>query len=326
MNDADSRGNFVTIEDIEEAAENIGGYVTRSPLIFSPYFSDKTGKEVYLKTEIFQPTRVFKLRGIVNKLQSLRDAEMVVTASSGNHGLSLAYASKIFRKKARIFVPEWANPDKVKAITSFGAEVTVGGDSYEAANAQAVKYSTEVGAEFIHPFEDPYVIAGQGTIGLEIFEDKPEIDTVVVPVGGGGLISGISTALKSLNPGIRVVGVQSENNPTSVNAYYGKEINVEIRKSIADGLITKMASRVTMEIIKRNVDSMVTVKEEEIEKSLIYLLKNDHFLVEPSGAAPLASLLNGSSIDSRSNKVAVILSGGNINIGYLKKLLQMEIP
>ncbi|MFG1446360.1 MAG: threonine/serine dehydratase [Thermoplasmatales archaeon] len=325
MNNADSRGNFVTVEDIEEAAENIKGYVTRSPLIFSPYFSDKTGREVYLKAEIFQPTRVFKLRGVVNKLQSLRSAERVVTASSGNHGLSLAYASKIFRKKARIFVPEWANPDKVNAITSFGAEVAVGGDSYEAAHAKAVKYSNEVGAEFIHPFEDPYVIAGQGTIGLEIFQDKQEIDTVVVPVGGGGLISGISTALKSLNPGVRVIGVQSENNPTSVNAYYGKEISAEIRKSIADGLITKMASKITMEIIKRNVDRMVAVKEEEIENSLISLLINDHFLVEPSGAAPLASLLNGSSIDSKTKRVAVILSGGNINIGYLKKLLQKEL-
>lgn len=326
MNEVDSRENFVTIGDIKLAAENIRGYVTRSPLIFSPYFSNETGKEVYLKAESFQPTRVFKLRGVVNKLRSLHNAEKVVTASSGNHGLSLAYASKIFGKKARIFVPEWANPDKVKAIATFGAEVVIGGDSYEAANAQAVNYSREEGAEFIHPFEDPYVIAGQGTIGLEIFEDKPDIDTVVVPVGGGGLISGISTALKSLNPDIRVVGVQSENNPTSVDAYYGKEINAEIRKSIADGLITKMASKVTMEMIKRNVHRMVTVKEEEIEKSLLSLLMNDHFLVEPSGAAPLASLINGSSIDSRSNRVAVILSGGNINIGYLRNLLQRGLP
>lgn len=321
----DRKDDYISIVDIRDAERSIRGFVTRSPLVFSPHFSEKSGLNVYLKPEIFQPTRVFKLRGVVNKLRSLTNAERVATASSGNHGLSLAYASKIFHKHAKIFVPEWANPDKIKSITSFGAEVVVGGDSYEAAQSEAKNYCKEQNIEFIHPFEDRYVIAGQGTIGLEIYQDMPEIDTVIVPVGGGGLISGISTALKSLNGNIRIVGVQGENNPTTVNAYYGRSQSGTPRKSIADGLITKTASSVTLDIIRKNVDGMATVSEDEIERSLLSLLVNEHFLVEPSGAASLASLLSKRSILQSSKNVAVVLSGGNVNISYLKGLLQKEV-
>ena len=215
-----SRDDFVSIDQIREAAKAISGYVAYCPLAFSPYFSNQTGKNIFFKTENFQPTKVFKLRGAINKVKSLKNAKSVVAASSGNHGLSVAYASRIFGKRAKIFVPEWANPDKVKSIVSYGAEVVIGGDSYEAAYSEAIEYSKSENSEFVHPFEDPYVIAGQGTIGLEIYNNMPEIDTVIVPVGGGGLISGISLALKSLSISARVIGVQSENNPAMVDAYH----------------------------------------------------------------------------------------------------------
>ncbi len=319
-----SRDDFVSIDQIREAAKAINGYVAYCPLAFSPYFSNQTGKNIFFKTENFQPTKVFKLRGAINKVRSLKNAKSVVAASSGNHGLSVAYASRIFGKRAKIFVPEWANPDKIKSIISYGAEVVIGGDSYEAAYSEAIKYSKSENSDFVHPFEDPYVIAGQGTIGLEIYNNMPEIDTVIVPVGGGGLISGISIALKSLSRSVRVIGVQSENNPAMVDAYHGRNTERAIKESIADGMITKMASSTTLGIIKKNVDDMVTVTEDEIEKSLLSLLINEHILVEPSGAASAAFLLHENAVLESSKNVAAVLSGGNINIRYLKGLLQRE--
>ncbi len=319
-----SSGKYVTINDIREAARVIDGFVTYCPLVYSPYFSGQTGENIFFKTENFQPTKVFKLRGAINKIKSLKNEKKVVTASSGNHGLSVAYASRVFGKRATIFVPKWANPDKIKTITSYGAEVVIGGESYEDAYADAIKYCEAENSEFVHPFEDPHVIAGQGTIGLEIYENMPEIDTVIVPVGGGGLVSGISVALKSLTKKARVIGVQSENNPAMVEAYHGRDTVISVKESIADGMITKKASDITLSIIKKNVDDMVTVSEEEIEKSLLALLVNDHILVEPSGAASAACLLQKNELLKSSKNIAVVLSGGNINIKYLKKLLERE--
>lgn len=318
-----SAKEFVTLEDIRDAESRIRRYVTYCPPVYSPFLSNESGKSVYLKMENLQPTKVFKLRGATNKISRLNNVEKIVTASSGNHGLSVAYASRIFNKKATIFVPEWANPDKIKMITSLGAEVNVGGDSYEAANSAALAHSENEGSVFIHPFEDPLVIAGQGTIGLEISRDLPNVDTVIVPVGGGGLISGISLALKWNVAGVKVVGVQGENNPTMVQSFYGdgpKE--VPLKSSIADGLITKTTSDITLGIIKENVDRMVTVSENELRDAVKLLLVNEHTLVEPSGAASTAALLSGKAETEGSENVVVVLSGGNISIELLKELLR----
>ena len=315
----------VSFRSILEARRKIRNLVAKTPTYLSNVFNQRTGAEVYLKLECFQPVGVFKIRGAVNKICSLSSSELergLVTASSGNHGLAVAYAAKIYGAKAVVVVPENAVKEKVEAIDSYGAEIVKYGKDYDKACSKALEIQKEAGTTFVHPFEDPFVIAGQGTVGLELLEDVPDLNTIVVPIGGGGLISGISIAAKTLNPQLKIVGVQSEGAPAVYRSWRaGKIVEVDSVNTIADGLAARKPLELTFGIIKRYVDTILLVSEEEIGEAVLALLHKAHILAEPSGAASLAALLFKYDPKPK-EKVAVIVSGANISIDYLASLLK----
>ena len=315
----------VSFRSILEARRKIRNLVTKTPTYLSNVFSQRTGAEVYLKLECFQPVGVFKIRGAFNKICSLSPAELergLVTASSGNHGLAVAYAAKIYGVKAVVVVPENAVKEKVEAIESYGADIVKYGKDYDEAYSKALEIQKEAGTTFVHPFEDPFVVAGQGTVGLELLEDVPDLNAIIVPVGGGGLISGISIAAKTLNPKLRIVGVQSEGAPAVYRSWRaGKIVEVDSVNTVADGLAARKPLNLTFGIIKRYVDTVLLVSEEEIGEAVLALLHNAHILAEPSGAASLAALLFKYH-PKPEEKVAVIISGANISIDYLASLLK----
>jgi threonine dehydratase len=315
----------VSFRSILEARRKIGNLVTKTPTYLSNVFSQRTGAEVYLKLECFQPVGVFKIRGAVNKICSLSPSELergLVTASSGNHGLAVAYAAKIYGAKAVVVVPENAVKEKVEAIESYGADIVKYGKDYDEAYSKALEIQREAGTTFVQSFEDPFVVAGQGTVGLELLEDVPDLDAIIVPVGGGGLISGISIAAKTLNPKLRIVGVQSEGAPAVYRSWRaGKIVEVDSVNTVADGLAARKPPDLTFGIIKRYVDTVLLVSEEEIGEAVLALLHDAHILAEPSGAASLAALLFKYH-PKPEEKVAVIISGANISIDYLVSLLK----
>ena len=317
---------MVSITDILIAKQRIRDYVFRTPCFNSIFFSKKTGAEVFLKIESFQPTGVFKIRGafniILEKLAEVRETG-VVTASSGNHGLSVSYAAMRLGVRCTVVVTKNANPEKVKMIRLYGAEVVVGGATSDSIIGQARDLSKERGLFFVHPFDDPSVISGQGTIGVELVEDLARVDSVLVPVGGGGLISGISTAVRAMAPNCRVVGVE----PTGVPSLYeslkkGELVTVREPRTIADGLVGQTIGKLDFEIIRRNeVGGVVLVSDDEMREAVKTLLVDSHLLIEPSGAAPVAALLSGAYVPKPGERVALILSGGNIAYTLLQDLL-----
>ena len=317
----------VSFQNILEASKKIRNFVTRTPTYHSVVFSQRTGAEVYLKLECFQSVGAFKIRGAVNKICSLSQSEPrkgLVAASSGNHGLSVAYAAKIYGTKAVVVVPENAVKEKVEAIGNYGAEVVKYGKDYDEAYLKALEIQKKTKMTFVHPFNDPFVIAGQGTIGLELLEDVPDLDTVIVPIGGGGLICGISVAAKTLDPNIRLVGVQAEGAPAVYRSWKaGKIVEVDSVNTVADGLAARKPLDLTFRIIKRYVDDILLVTEQEIGEAVLALLHEAHILAEPSGAASLAALLFKYH-PKPEEKVAVIISGANISIGYLTSLLNKQ--
>jgi len=319
--------DVVGFQDILEASRKIRNFVARTPTYRSVAFSQRTDAEVYLKLECFQPVGVFKIRGAVNKICSLSESELekgLVTASSGNHGLAVAYAANIYQARAIVVVPENAVKEKVKAIESYGAEVVKYGKDYDEAYFKALKIQKEAGTTFVHPFDDPFVIAGQGTVGLELLEDVPDLNTIIVPIGGGGLISGISIAAKTLNPITRVVGVQPEGAPAIYRSWKaGRIVEVDSVNTVADGLAARKPLDLSFGIIKRYVDDILLITEQEIGQAVLALLHEAHILAEPSGAASLAALLFKYHPKPK-EKVAVIVSGANISIDYLASLLRQS--
>jgi len=319
--------DFVSFQNIVEAGRKIRNLVTRTPTYLSVVFSQKTGAEVYLKLECFQPVGAFKIRGAVNKICSLSQSELkkgLVTASSGNHGLSVAYAAKLYGAKAVVIVLENAVKEKVEAIESYGAEVVKHGKDYEEAYLKALEIQKKTRTTFVHPFNDPYVIAGQGTIGLELLEDVPDLDTIFVPVGGGGLISGIAVAAKNVKPDIKIIGVQAEGAPAVYRSWKtGKIVEIDSVKTVADGLIARKPLDLTFRIMKKYVDDFLLVTDREIGEAVLALLREAHVLAEPSGAASLAALLFKYN-SKPEEKVAVVISGANISIGYLSSLLNKQ--
>jgi len=309
------------MRDVYEAAEAIEGIAYRTPLLQSASLSASTGTNAYLKLECFQPTRVFKVRGAANKIKRLPPEGIIVTASSGNHGFAVSYVSKKLGRKAIVCVPTTANADKVNAIRQYGAEVVAVGTSYEDAYEEALRIVDKVHGQLAHPFEDPLVIAGQATIALEILKDQPNLETLIVPIGGGGLISGIAFAAKNLKKSLRIIGVQAANAPSAAEAFRaGHPVSVKISPTIADGIVTKRASELTLRIIREYVDDILLVSDSQIEEALLTLLRNDHVLSEPSGAASVAALRFAYKPKPH-EEIAAVVSGGNIAIDYLTKLL-----
>ena len=314
-----------TVTEIRDAARRISGVASRTPLVESPSLSKKFGLEVYLKLECFQPIRVFKIRGAYNKISQLT-SKKVVAASSGNHGLAVSYSSHLLGKECTVVIPETAVKEKAEAIAEYGAEVVKFGKYHSDREAKALEISKETGAVFVHPFNDPDVIAGQGTCGLEIVEQLRQFDSVIVPVGGGGLISGISIAIKSLKPSAKVYGVEPDGaKKMQMSLKARKLVKLEAPKSIADGLIPSTVGELTLEACRRNVDGVVSVSDEEILSAMKLLVQDSHIFPEPSGSAPLAGLISQNNTIDFGKRVVLIISGGNVSADLLSRVLSQQV-
>jgi threonine dehydratase len=315
----------VTLERIENARKRIGESIYISPCQQSHHLSELTGLPLHLKLENLQMTGSFKERGALNKLLTLTEEERqrgVIAASAGNHAQGVAFHSTALGIRAQIVMPLATPLVKVAATRSFGAEVILHGASYDEACAHALEICSAEGRTFIHPFDDAEVIAGQGTIGLELLEQIPELEAVVVPIGGGGLIGGIACALKERNPKIRVVGVEPEKLPSMLRARVsGKPITIAAAATIADGIAVRRAGDVTMPLVERYVDEIVTVDDEEVASAILTLLEQEKTLAEGAGAAALAAVLQ-SKTNLRGRRTAVLVSGGNIDVTLLAKIIE----
>ena len=325
MKQIESETNSVTPEDVERAAKGLRAYLPPTPLQHSRAFTEKARCHVYLKIESIQPIRAFKVRGALNKLIHMSEAQRaagVITASAGNHGMGVAYAAAAFKVPATVYVPENANPFKVEAIQRLGARVVPAGRSYSGAYAEALAAQRESGATFVHAYDDPDVVAGQGTIAVELLADLEDFDTVLVPIGGGGLIGGIALYLKAKKPSIKVVGVE----PSGANAMQrslqeGAIVTLERVSTIADGLAASAPGNLTFELAQRYVDQVILVEEAEMLRAIRLLFEWEHLLAEPAGAAVLAALLYHHR-PAPNEKVVVILSGGNVTDEVMLKALK----
>src|SRR5437879_4575712 len=309
------------LKEIEAAAQRISGVASRTPLIESPALFRRYRRKVYLKLECFQPIRVFKIRGAYNKISQL-STKKIVAASSGNHGIAVAYSSRILGKQCTVVVPEAAVKEKLDVVQEYGADVVKFGRYHSDRETKAREIASQTGATFVPPFNDPDVIAGQGTCGLEIAQQLDDFDSVIVPVGGGGLISGISIAIKSLKPSARVFGVEPTGAPkmqASLSA--GKNVMINEPKSIADGLIPASVGDLTLEACQKNVDGMFSVSDDEILSAMKQLIQEAHIFPEPSGSAPLAVLSKPENLNKLGDRVVLVVSGGNVSLSLLNRLL-----
>jgi len=316
---------MIAYDDVLEAAERVAGVARHTPLTASHAFSDLTGADVRLKLENTQRTGAFKIRGATNRIERLSAEERaagVVTASAGNHGQGVALAASRLGVDATIVMPEQAAVSKVEATEHYGAEVVLHGVDYDSAAAHAHELEAERGLTYVHAFEDDDVMAGQGTIGLEILEDCPEVDTVVVPIGGGGLISGIATAVKGAKPDVRVVGVQAEGAASAARSLEaGHVVELDAVDTIADGLAARRVGDRTFAVIAERVDEVVTVSDSEIAVAVMLALERAKTLVEGAGAVPLAALLAGAIDVEPDETVVAVCSGGNIDMNVLTTVL-----
>jgi len=316
---------MITLSDIHKAIHVLKGKVIRTPLIYSPTFSSMSGTEVYLKLENLQATGSFKLRGATFKIQSHLNRigpQGVVAASAGNHAQGVALAAKRAGLPATIVMPEWASITKQEATKGYGGHVLLEGQSIGDAINKACELA-EAGRTFIHPFDDPDIIAGQGTIGIEILEDLPDTDIILVPIGGGGLVSGIAIAAKALRSEVHIIGVQTEACPGAYQAREnGRPTRVDAKKSIADGIAVKQVGDLTFPIIQEKVDEIVLVKEEEIAEAILMLLERKRILAEGAGACPLAALLGGYVKLNKGQKAVLVISGGNVDSHLLDRVIR----
>jgi threonine dehydratase len=314
-----------TFDDIRAARKRLEGLVAVTPCPHSETLSRLTGARVFVKLENLQMTGSFKERGAANMLLQLSPDEQrrgVVAASAGNHGLAVAYHADRLGMTAVIVMPEWAPLTKVTAARHHGAQVLLHGDNYDAAYARAREIEAERGLVFVHPFDDPRVIAGQGTIGLELVEQVPDLEAVVVPVGGGGLIGGVALALEHVKPDVRVIGVQSEEMPGMKAALAaGARVTVPAAATIADGIGVRRVGEHTLSLAQRHVDEVVTVSEEEIANAILLLLEIEKTVAEGAGAVPLAALVNR-RVDLGGRTTALVLGGGNIDVNVVSRIIE----
>jgi threonine dehydratase len=299
-------------------------HVKHTPLIGSRVLSERTGFEVRLKAELFQRTGSYKIRGPLNKFTFLTDEQKrrgVICSSAGNHAQGVALAAKIHGIHAVVCMAANATPSKIEATRAYGAEVVLHGTIWDEANEKAKQLVAERGYTYIHPFDDDQLIMGQGTVGLEIHQDWPEVDVVVVPIGGGGLLSGTVMALKGRNPKVRVIGVESSDGPAmkqSVEA--GHLVTLEHIDTVIDGLRVKRVGERTFEIIRHYVDDIVTLPDREIFEAVLWTMHYTKLVPEGAAAAPVAALLGGLIKAPAGSRVVAVLSGGNINLDQLRGL------
>jgi threonine dehydratase len=315
----------MSLADVEAARQRIRDFIYCSPAQHSAALSQMTGQQVYLKLDNLQRTGAFKERGALNKILTLNDEEKrrgVIAASAGNHAQGVAFHATQRGIKARIVMPLMTPLVKVSSTEAFGAEVVLHGANYDESCAEALRQGEAEGMTFLHPFDDEDVIAGQGTIGLELLDQVPDLEAVIVPIGGGGLISGIACAIKENNPKIRVIGVQTEKLPSMLRASEaGKTVTIPAEATIADGIAVRRAGELTFPLVRRYVDEIVTVDEEEIAKAILVLLEREKTLAEGAGAVGLASLLQRKT-SLNGQRTAVVIGGGNIDVSLLAKIIE----
>ena len=314
--------------DIINAQSVLKNIVKRTPLERSKSFSAMSGANVYMKLENLQTTGSFKVRGAYYKISNLTAKETaagVLCASAGNHAQGVAYAATKLGVKSTVFMPVFAPPLKVIATRAYGAEVILTGDTFDDAFKAAAEFGEKTGATFVHPFNDPYIIAGQGTVGLEIFEQLRDIDDVLVPIGGGGLIAGIAIAMKQLNPRIRVIGVEADGAQSmKVSIEKGEPIILNSVSTIADGIAVKSPGNLTFDVTRELVDELIVVNDAEIARSAYLLLQRAKILAEPAGVAAMAAVLfNKTNLKGRN--VVPVISGGNINMSILEQILEKGV-
>lgn len=315
----------VTLKMVQEAQERLKGVAQKTGLSYSNSVSKLSDCKVYLKMENLQRTGSFKLRGAYNKVASLTPEERekgVIAASAGNHAQGVALAASVYGRQSTICMPKHAPLMKVAATKGYGANVVLHGDFFDEAAAKAEELTKEHGYTFVHPFNDPEVIAGQGTIALEIIEQMPDVDAIVAPIGGGGLISGLAVAAKSVNPKIKVIGVQTANMPSMKNSIdHGKILTCNGKATLADGIAVKTPGDLTYDICSRYLDDIVIVDETEIAGAILWLLERCKAVSEGAGAVPVAALMNGKISGLHGKKVAALISGGNIDVNNMTRII-----
>lgn len=320
-------------DKVLEARQRLQGVIAHTPLSYAPVLSQLSLSEIYLKKENLQLTGAFKIRGAFNKIASLVESQAesykagqiqgVIAASAGNHAQGVAYSARHFGIQSVIVMPEATPLLKVSATKALGAEVVLCGDNYDEAFERALQIAKERDLVFIHPFADELVIAGQGSIGLEILEEKDDIDVVVVPIGGGGLLGGIGSVIKTLKPSVRVIGVVASGADAMKRSFVsGKIERVESVRSIADGIAVRDVNAENFALLQQCVDEIVSVDDEEIANAILFLLEKQKLVVEGAGAASVASVLHKKFSFSQSDKIALVLSGGNIDITMLNVIIE----
>lgn len=310
--------------EFDAARQRVSAHAYHTPLLTSRLLSERTGFEIRMKAEMFQRGGSYKIRGPLNKIPQLTDEQKragVICSSAGNHAQGVAIAASVHGVRAVVVMAENATPSKIAATKSYGAEVVLHGSIWDEANAKMLELAREHGFTIIHPFDDLQLIAGQGTLGLEIYDDFPQVDVAVVPIGGGGLISGVSMALKSRNPKIRVIGVESSDGPAmkkSVEA--GHVLTLDSIGTIIDGLRVKRVGENTFRVVHDYVDDIVALPDAQIFDAMIWIMSHCKLVVEGAAAAPVAALLNGLIKAPAGSKVVSVLSGGNVNLEQLRGL------
>lgn len=310
--------------DLREAAEALRPYVQRTPLLPAGALGRMAGVELWLKAENLQRTGSFKVRGAFNRIRLLSSEERrrgVVTASAGNHAQGVALAARELGVRATVVMPEGAPLVKVESTRGYGAEVVLHGQDFHEADAYARTLQAQRGAVYVHPFDDPAVIAGQGTVGLEVAEQLPEVEAVVVPVGGGGLACGVAVAVKSANPAVKVVGVQAAAAPAVYRAWHeGRAVQVPARRTLADGLAVQAPREAVLRLLRRWLDDLVTVEEDELAGAMVLLLERAKLVAEGAGAAAVAALVYGKT-QLRGVRTVAVVSGGNVDPNTLVRVV-----
>jgi threonine dehydratase len=312
---------------ITVARDRLRNIAQFTPFAKAPILSSQVDANIYLKKENLQTTGSFKLRGAYNKIASLTNEERakgVIAASAGNHAQGVAYSANHYKIDAIIVMPEATPLTKISGVKGFGAEVVLYGKNYDEAYAKAIEIAKAKDITFIHPFEDSEVMAGQATVAMEMLEVNSDLDIVVVPVGGGGLIAGVASYIKRVNPNIKVIGVTSKGAPSMRNSYNAKEVILYGKnvKTIADGIAVKETSPITYKHIIRDVDEIVEVSEEEIASAILFLLERQKLLVEGAGAVGVASVMHNKIADIKGKNVGIVVSGGNIDVTMLSLIIE----
>ncbi len=314
----------LTRDDFEAARARVAPHTYHTPLLTSRSLSEATGFDMRLKAEIFQRGGSYKVRGPTNLIGQLTDEEKargVICSSAGNHSQGVAIAARQHGVKAVVCMAENATPSKIAATEGYGAEVILHGTIWDEANEKALELVEERGLTYIHPFDDPRLIAGQGTVGLEIMEDFPDVDVIVVPIGGGGLISGVSMAAKSINPDVRIIGVESSGAPAmKLSVEAGHQVTLDEVDCVIDGLRVKRIGYNTRSVAARFVDEIVTLPDQQIFEALLWLMERAKLVAEGAAAAPVGALLQGLVKAPAGAKVVAVLSGGNLDTEQLRGL------